>query len=109
MEEIVQEQGKKQWEDNLKPHQFKPGQSGNPGGRPKGSKSMKTFAREYLESLTDEEKLEFLKGMDKIDVFKMAEGNPKNETEMSGELTMKIDPEKRKEVEKAINEIIGTD
>ena len=62
----TQEQPNKQPADHLKPWQFKPGVSGNPGGRPKGSKSLKTFAREYLESLSDEEKLEFLKGMDKI-------------------------------------------
>jgi len=79
MEEPTQEQTEKQ----IKPWQFKPGQSGNPGGRPKGRKSLKTFAREYLESLSDEEKLEFMKGMDKIDIFKMAEGNPKQDTDVT--------------------------
>ena len=88
MNETTQDQEKKQWEpvDNLRPHQFKPGQSGNPGGRKKGSKSLKVFIREYLESLTDEEKLEYMKGMDKIDLFKMAEGNPHSTTDNKTEL-----------------------
>lgn len=75
----TQEQLEKQPADHLKPWQFKPGQSGNPGGRTKGKKSLKTFIREYLESLSDEEKIEYMKGMDKIDLFKMAEGNPTND------------------------------
>lgn len=92
MDENTQDQDKKQQGEWLKPWQFKPGVSGNPGGRVKGSKSLKVFAREYLESLNDEEKIEFMKGMDKIDIFKMAEGNPKqdNETKVSGDITVKL-------------------
>lgn len=41
--------------DNLKP--FKPGQSGNPGGRPKGSPSVTAVIRRLLE---DEETVEKL-------------------------------------------------
>ena len=33
--------------DNLKP--FEPGESGNPNGRPKGSKNRSTIARQWLE------------------------------------------------------------
>lgn len=72
----TQEQGKKQNYDYLKGYQFVKGQSGNPGGRPKGSKSLKTFAREYLEALPAEEKLEFLKHLPAEIVWKMSEGNP---------------------------------
>lgn len=77
-----QEQNKKQY-DWLKGYQFVKGQSGNPGGRPKGSKSLKTFAREFLESLPDEEKIEFLKTLPPEIVWKMSEGNPKNESDIS--------------------------
>lgn len=35
-------------QDNLKP--FKKGQSGNPNGRPKGSRSRSTIVRDWLES-----------------------------------------------------------
>jgi hypothetical protein len=35
-------------EKNLKP--FKPGQSGNPAGRPKGSKNIKTILKKLLAS-----------------------------------------------------------
>ena len=74
--ENTQEQNKKQNYDWLKGYQFVKGQSGNPGGRPKGSKSLKTFVREYLESLPEEEKIEFLKTLPPEIVWKMAEGNP---------------------------------
>ncbi len=84
----TQEQYEKQEGHHLKPWQFKPGTSGNPSGRPLGSKSLKTYAKEYLLSLSDDEKLEYMKGMDKI--WEMAEGKPKQDMELSGELTSKV-------------------
>lgn len=54
--------------------QFKPGNPGGPG-RPKG-KTLKEFARQYLLSKTDEEKIKFLNGLSKDTIWKMAEGNP---------------------------------
>lgn len=71
-----QEQQKKQNYDWLKAYQFVKGKSGNPGGRPKGSKSMKTFAREFLEKLPDDEKVKYLKTLPEEVVWRMAEGNP---------------------------------
>jgi hypothetical protein len=82
MEENTQEQNKKQY-DWLRGYQFVKGQSGNPGGRPKGAKSLKTFVREYLENLPDEEKIEYLKTLDLETVWKMAEGNPKQDTDVT--------------------------
>lgn len=75
---------------NSRPWLFKKGQSGNPGGKKKGTKSLKARAREYLEGLSDEEAHEYFEGLNKLDVWKMAEGNPKqdNETKLSGELTI---------------------
>ena len=37
-------------EENIKKHQFKKGQSGNPKGRPKGSLNRSTIARKWLEA-----------------------------------------------------------
>ena len=53
-----------------------PGGKGGPG-RPKG-KTMKEFARDFLMSMTDEMKLEFLNSLSKEVLWKMAEGNPHN-------------------------------
>lgn len=83
MEENAKEQHKKQNYDWLKGYQFVKGQSGNPGGRPKGSKSLKTFAKEYLEGLPDDEKIEFLASLPSEIVWKMAEGNPKQDNEIN--------------------------
>lgn len=37
--------------ENVQPHQFSKGQSGNPKGRPKGALSRSTIARKWLEVL----------------------------------------------------------
>jgi hypothetical protein len=67
---------------HLAPWQFKKGQSGNPlGGTP--GKSMKEFAKEYLAGLTDDERIEYFEGMNKADIWKMAEGNPANATDVT--------------------------
>jgi len=82
--EDAQKQNKKQY-DWLKGYQFVKGQSGNPGGRPKGSKSLKTFAKEYLAKLPDEEKVSFLDSLPAEIVWKMAEGNPAQDVTSKGE------------------------
>lgn len=57
---------------------FLPGNPGSPG-RPKG-KTLKEWARDQLMSMTDEERMKFLKTMPRDIIWKMAEGNPSNET-----------------------------
>ncbi len=70
-------------QSNNKPWLFKKGQSGNPNGRPKGTFSLKTYAKKYLEEMSDEEKLEFMDGLPKEIIWKMAEGNPKQDTDVT--------------------------
>ena len=64
-----------------RPQLFKKGVSGNPGGKPKGAISLKTFARNYLQTLPDDEKLDFLNELPPSLVWQMAEGNPDNKIE----------------------------
>lgn len=72
----------KQPPKQLQPYTWKKGQSGNPNGRPKG-KTLKEFAREYLMSLPDDEKIEYLSSLPTEIVWKMAEGNPENKTDLT--------------------------
>lgn len=74
----------------LKKYLFKAGNNANPGGRPKGSKSMKTFAREYLEAMPEEDRIEFLNGIDPKIVWEMSEGKAKQDLDIQGEITSKI-------------------
>ena len=79
--ENTQEQPKKQY-DWLKQYQWQKGQSGNPGGARKGKK-MKTLAAELLENMDDEEKANWLKTQSPEFVWRMAEGNPATNTDIT--------------------------
>lgn len=49
--------------ENIKPHQYKKGQSGNPAGKPKGTLNFTTILRELLEEeVTDDNGLKIPKG-----------------------------------------------
>lgn len=66
--------------------QFKPGQSGNPSGRPKGSFSLKTKVVKYLEE-NPEELGEIVKSLatdpkHRELLFKMIDGTPKQQMDM---------------------------
>lgn len=67
---------------------FAIGTKGGPG-RPKGQ-SLKEYWRQRFYNMTDDEKEEFTKSVGKEALWRMAEGNPKNDVELSGELTSKI-------------------
>lgn len=56
-------------------------------GRPVG-KTLKEYQAEIFRTMSDEEKKEWLKDMPKSERWRMAEGNPKNDMELSGGLTI---------------------
>ena len=83
MEEETQEQTKN------RPWLWKKGQSGNPGGRKKGSKSMKQWAKEMLESMNEDQRQDFIDGLPKNVIWEMAEG--KAVSKLEGDINIKVD------------------
>ena len=79
MDENAQEQGNNKVPAPIRKYAFKPGVSGNPGGRPKGSKSMKQWAKEYLESMPEEDRVEFVNSVDHKTIWEMSEGKAKQD------------------------------
>ena len=88
MEKDSVKQHKKHY-DWLDQYKWQKGQSGNPNGAPRG-KRLKTFAEEMLKNMDDEEKAKFLKELPSELIWQMAEGKPKQDMEVSGELTSKV-------------------
>lgn len=83
----TEEESQKQ--TNNRPWLYKKGQSGNPGGRPVGSISMKTYVKNKLLAMTPEEREEFLEGIDKKTLWEMSEGKPDTKNTVEGTLEVK--------------------
>lgn len=61
---------------------WKPGQSGNPAGRPKG-KTMKEYSRDYLAGMSEGERLNFMSKLKPKDIWEMAEGKADTKTDLT--------------------------
>ena len=60
---------------------WKPGVSGNPGGRSK--KPLKEYGLKIFNDMTDEQKDEFLKSIPNGERWRMIEGNPRQDTDIT--------------------------
>ena len=77
-------------QSNTRPWLYKKGQSGNPKGKKPGTLSMKTYVKNKLLSMTEEEREVFLEGVDKKTIWEMSEGKAKQDVEVGGEVVTRI-------------------
>lgn len=73
--------------EHLKDFQWKPGQSGNPGGRPKGT--MKEYLSRKFYSMSDEDKEKFLQEhkVTGKDMIEFGEGKAKQDVDIDATIT----------------------
>jgi hypothetical protein len=81
--------GKKQRGWNLKPYQFKPGESGNPKGRPPGTFSPITMIRKYFEDNPEDASLFVMDYMqnpyNSKHIIEMLDGRPAQRVTVAGD------------------------
>lgn len=91
-----------------KAHRFKPGQSGNPKGRPKGTVNLKTdLAKELSEQIRIREgdrnfKISKQRAMIKALVAKALKGDPRSATILIGLIAKLIEPQQSGEGDEAL-------
>ncbi len=67
---------------------FLPGNPGGPG-RPKG-KTLKEWVKDKLMDMEEAERIQFLKGIPRDVIWRMAEGNPRTDVEAKTEIVAKV-------------------
>lgn len=92
--------------DAIRPYMWKKGQSGNIMGRPK-TKTMKEYARQYLERMTDEERDEWFEGIDKQVIWEMGEGKASQQMEAKVDLKLSYNPEDKAKIEDSLNQLLN--